>query len=96
MRETRGEGSAGAPTRPALEQSSRALKGLRKRYVYGDFCNGRLRALTPRLGGAKRDRGIGLRVPSLTSFGEGPGGSLYATSLNGPVFRVVSKRGGNR
>ena len=75
---------------------ARALKGLRKRYVYGDFCNGRLRALTPRLGGAKRDRGIGLRVPSLTSFGEGPGGSLYATSLNGPVFRVVSKRGGNR
>lgn len=75
---------------------ARALKGLRKRYVYGDFCDGRLRALTPRLGGAKRDRRIGLRVPSLTSFGEGPGGSLYATSLNGPVFRIVSKRGGKR
>ena len=71
---------------------SRALKGLFKRYVYGDYCNGKLRAFTPRLGGARRDRGLGLTVPSLTSFGEGRGGALYATSQNGPVFRVVSTR----
>jgi glucose/arabinose dehydrogenase len=75
---------------------ARSLKGLFKRYVYGDFCAGKLRAFTPKLGGAKRDRGLGLRVPSLTSFGEGPGGSLYATSLDGPVLRVVSKRGKKR
>jgi len=79
---------------------TRSLKPLFKRYVYGDFCDGRLRAFTPKLGGAKRDRRIGLRVPSLTSFGEGPGGSLYATSLNGPVFRILAtkakRRGGKR
>jgi glucose/arabinose dehydrogenase len=75
---------------------ARSLKGLFKRYVYGDYCNGKLRSFTPRLNGAKRDRGLGLNVPSLTSFGEGPGGSLYATSQNGPVFRVVSTRGRKR
>ena len=75
---------------------ARSLKGLFKRYVYGDYCNGKLRSFTPRLNGAKRDRGLGLTVPSLTSFGEGPGGSLYATSQNGPVFRVVSTRGRKR
>jgi hypothetical protein len=75
----------------------RSLKGLFKRYVYGDFCDGRLRSFTPKLGGAKRDRRIGLQVPSLSSFGEGPGGALYATSLNGPVFRIVpTKRGRKR
>jgi glucose/arabinose dehydrogenase len=70
----------------------RSLKGLFKRYVYGDFCSGKLRSFTPKLGGAKNDRGTGLRVRSLSSFGEGPGGALYATSLDGSVFRFVRGR----
>jgi glucose/arabinose dehydrogenase len=71
---------------------SKKLKSLRGRYVYGDFCIGKLRSLVPGLGGAKKDRAAGVRVPSLSSFGLGPGGSLYATSLNGPVFKLVGKR----
>jgi hypothetical protein len=71
---------------------ARSLKGLRGRYVYGDHCAGKLRSFIPRLGGARKDRGLGLEVPMLSSFGEGPGGKLYATSLNGPVFRFVRKR----
>jgi glucose/arabinose dehydrogenase len=70
----------------------RSLKGLFGRYVYGDFCVGRIRSFIPKLGGARKDRGAGARVESLSSFGEGPGGKLYATSLNGPVFRFVGKR----
>ena len=46
----------------------------------------------PGLGGAKKDRALGVRVPMLSSFGQGPGGSLYATSLNGPVFKLVGKK----
>jgi glucose/arabinose dehydrogenase len=71
---------------------SKKLKSLRGRYVYGDFCIGKLRSLVPELGGAKKDRAVGVRVPSLSSFGLGPGGTLYATSLNGPVFKLVGKR----
>jgi glucose/arabinose dehydrogenase len=68
------------------------LRSLLGRYIYGDFCVGKLRSLIPRLGGARRDRRVGARVPMLSSFGEGRNGSLFATSLNGPVFRVVPVR----
>ena len=71
---------------------SKQLKSLRGRYVYGDFCVGKLRSLVPGLGGAKKDRRLGVRVPSLSSFGLGPGRSVYATSLNGPVYKLVGKR----
>jgi glucose/arabinose dehydrogenase len=64
------------------------LKGMRGRYVYGDFCVGKIRSLVPGLGGARKDRGTGVNVPMLSSFGEGQGGAIYATSLNGPVYRL--------
>ena len=68
------------------------LRSLAHRYVYGDFCTGKIRSLIPRLGGARKDRGTGLRVRDLSSFGETAGGKLYATSLDGPVFRFVRRR----
>jgi glucose/arabinose dehydrogenase len=69
-----------------------SLRALRRRYVYGDFCTGKIRSLIPTLGGARKDRGTGLNVRGLSSFGEGPGGKLFATSLDGPVFRIVTRR----
>jgi Glucose / Sorbosone dehydrogenase len=72
--------------------SDRRLRSLLGRYIYGDFCVGKLRSLIPRLGGARKDRRVGARVPMLSSFGEGRNGALFATSLNGPVFRVVPGR----
>ncbi|HEX6587219.1 MAG TPA: PQQ-dependent sugar dehydrogenase [Solirubrobacterales bacterium] len=68
------------------------LRGLFRRYVYGDFCAGWIRSLIPDPAGARKDRRTGLRVPSLSSFGEGTDGALYATSLDGPVFRFVRRR----
>ena len=70
----------------------RRLRGLFHRYVYGDFCTGKVRSLIPRPRGARRDRGTGLRVRSLSSFGETADGKLYATSLAGPVFRFGRRR----
>jgi glucose/arabinose dehydrogenase len=64
---------------------------IRGRYLFGDFCNGKLRTLVPDLARARKVRSLGVTVPALTSFGEGPDGSLYATSLNGPVYRVRGK-----
>jgi glucose/arabinose dehydrogenase len=66
----------------------RHLRRLRGRYVYGDYCSGELRSFRPRLKGARGDRSLGLRVPELSSFGEGRRGKLYATSLAGPVYRL--------
>ena len=68
------------------------LRPLFHRYLYGDFCTGKIRSLIPRLGGARKDRGTGLRVRDLSSFGEGADGTLYATSLDGPVYRLIRKR----
>jgi glucose/arabinose dehydrogenase len=65
------------------------LKALRGRYLYGDFCAGQLRSFVPGRGGARDDRPVGLTVPDLSSFGEDGQGRIYATSLSGPVFRLV-------
>ena len=61
------------------------------RYLYADFGAGRLRSLKPHLGGAKGDRGLGIGVQSPASFGHGPDGAIYITSLTtGKLFRLVS------
>jgi glucose/arabinose dehydrogenase len=68
----------------------RALPTLYGRYLYGDFCEGELRSFTARPGrAATDDRPLGPIVPALSSFGEDAAGHLYATSLEGPVYRLV-------
>ncbi len=68
------------------------LRSLFHRYVYGDFCTGKVRSLIPDTSGARRDKATGVRVRDLSSFGEGATGALYATSLDGPVYRFVRRR----
>lgn len=66
-----------------------SLRGSRYfgRYVYGDFCDGRLR-----LAKLRRPRSAsrlsGLQVSSLASFGEDGRGRVYAISLEGPIYRI--------
>ncbi|HEX4305567.1 MAG TPA: PQQ-dependent sugar dehydrogenase [Solirubrobacterales bacterium] len=67
------------------------LPSLHGRYVYADYCEGRLRALTPHLHRASADHQLGLSVPSPTSFGEDDAHHLYVTSQTGPVYRLVTK-----
>lgn len=68
------------------------LRTLRGRYLYGDFCDGELRSFVADPGGADGNRRLGLGVPLLSSFGLGRGGKLYATSLEGPVYRLRPSR----
>jgi glucose/arabinose dehydrogenase len=68
-----------------------SLPSLAGRYVYGDFCAGELRSFVPSVGGARGDRPLGLNVSGLSSFGEDAAGHVYATSLDGPVFRLVGE-----
>jgi glucose/arabinose dehydrogenase len=67
------------------------LPSLHGRYVYADYCEGQLRALTPHLHHASGDHKLGLSVPSPTSFGEDDAHHLYVASQDGPVYRLVSR-----
>ena len=67
------------------------LTGLAGRYVYGDYCTGALRSFRIAGGKATGDRGTGLRVSQLSSFGEDARGRVYATSLDGPVYRLTPR-----
>jgi glucose/arabinose dehydrogenase len=58
------------------------------RYVYGDFCDGRLRLAHLRRPNAGSRRGTSLVVSHLVSFGEDSRGRVYAVSLDGPVYRL--------
>jgi len=62
------------------------LGDLYGRYVYGDVCIGELRSFLPAAPFAT-DRGEGIRVEFLNSFGEDSCGRLYAVSGEGPVYR---------
>jgi hypothetical protein len=64
-----------------------ALPELAGTYVYGDYCTGDLSgAVLP--GGAPH--ALGLNVPGLSGFGEDACARVYATSLNGPVYRLAT------
>ena len=68
------------------------LPALAGRYVYGDFCVGRLRSAKLSAGSAQGDAAIpGLKkVEQLSSFGEDARGRVYVTSLNGQVYRLAA------
>jgi hypothetical protein len=70
----------------------RSVPALYGRYVFGDFCRGRIESARLRPGGASAQRTTALRVPSLSSFGEDARGRVYATSLDGPVYRFAAGR----
>jgi glucose/arabinose dehydrogenase len=64
------------------------LRGLQGAYVYGDVCDGRIRALARARGKPLCHRDLGLRLPGLVSFAEDHDGELYALSLAGGVYRL--------
>lgn len=69
------------------------LRSLYGRYLWGDLCVGDLRSFTadpeeP----ARDDRRLGPSVDRLASFGEGADGTIYAVSIQGPVFELAPAR----
>jgi len=66
----------------------RAIAGLQGAYLFGDYCNGDVRALVQQGGRVVAERSLGVDVPSLSSFGQRADGELYALSLGGPVIRL--------
>ncbi len=70
----------------------RGVPALYGRYVYGDYCEGHIRAATLRAGHRTTGKALSLpKVGGLSSFGEDAAGRVYATSLNGPVYRIAAR-----
>ena len=68
------------------------LPALRGQYVYGDFCDGRIRVARLRAEGADDDRTAKLpKVGAISSFGEDARGRVYVTSLDGSVYRLTQE-----
>jgi glucose/arabinose dehydrogenase len=67
------------------------LRALAGEYVYGDYCLGRIHAVRLGPGSARANHSLGLYVSQLSSFGEDAGGRVYATSLDGPVYRLAAR-----
>jgi glucose/arabinose dehydrogenase len=58
------------------------------KYVYGDYCQSRLRISSIRARNAP-SRALRAQVSTLVSFGEDGLGRVYAVSLEGPVYRLT-------
>lgn len=69
------------------------MPALAGRYLYGDFCSGKITALTVESGRVTASDGLGLVVPELTSFGVDDARRVYVMSLRGDVYRLDPKPG---
>jgi glucose/arabinose dehydrogenase len=64
-----------------------AVPSAQGRYFYGDFCTGSLWSFKAGNGRLSAPRGEG-KIGNLSSFGEDGNGGLYATSLDGSLYRL--------
>jgi len=69
----------------------RRIPALAGRYLYGDFCAGKITAITVDNGRIATSGDLGLVVPELASFGVDGSGRTYVMSLRGEVFRIDPK-----
>jgi glucose/arabinose dehydrogenase len=66
-----------------------AIPELDGSYLFGDFCDPRIRALRPAGEGAYAPVDLGVEVPALVSFGTDASGEVYVLGLDGSVARLV-------
>jgi glucose/arabinose dehydrogenase len=69
------------------------LPALAGRYLYANLSSGLIQAVRLGRGTAFDDRSTGLRAPGLTSFGEDGCGRVYATTLDGILYRLSQGEG---
>jgi glucose/arabinose dehydrogenase len=69
------------------------VPALAGRYLYGDFCSGRITSLTVERGRVTASERLGLVVRQLTSFGVDDARRVYVMSLGGDVYRLDPKPG---
>lgn len=67
----------------------RAVPRLRGRYVFGDYCSGRIWSVALTGGRAVGKRLEPARAPMLVSFGEDARGELYVLTQTGAIYRIA-------
>jgi glucose/arabinose dehydrogenase len=67
-----------------------ANPGLAGAYLYGDYCSGRIWALTQGANGAWQSRLLLESGLSISSFGEDEAGEIYVVDLGGAVYRIAA------
>jgi glucose/arabinose dehydrogenase len=71
----------------------RNVPSLNGRYVYSDFCDGRIRSARLRAGRVAQGRPLALpKLGQVSSFGEDNSGRVYVVSLAGSVYRLAAPR----
>jgi glucose/arabinose dehydrogenase len=65
-----------------------AVPAARGRYFYGDYCAGTIWSFRVGAHGRASAAAVSGQVPSLSSFGVDGNGELYATSLDGALYRL--------
>ena len=68
-----------------------AIDDLRGAYVYGDYCDGQVRALVKKGGKVVQEEELGAEVAGMTSFGQDAAGELYVLTLDKGLFKIVPK-----
>src|SRR5207245_336055 len=64
------------------------LPGLAGRYLFGDYCDGKIHSMLVVDGKATDVRELGLTVPTLSSFGVDGRGRVYVVATDGGVYRL--------
>ena len=65
-----------------------AIPGLGGAYLFGDYCQGDVRALRVRDGEVSEERTFDAHVDQVVSFAEDADGEVYALSLQGGIYRL--------
>jgi glucose/arabinose dehydrogenase len=65
------------------------VPGAAGRYFYGDYCNGKVWSFKPAGGKVTAAHIEPFKIASLSSFGEDGNGELYATSLDGGLYKLT-------
>jgi hypothetical protein len=84
------EGGACAVIGGVVLRDSR-IPALAGRYLYGDFCAGKIEMVSVEDGRVTESGELGLVVPELSSFGVDGAGRIYVMSLKGDVYRLDPK-----
>jgi glucose/arabinose dehydrogenase len=71
----------------------RRLPALTGRYLFADYCTGRVTAIAVTDGRVTDEDDLGLTVPQLASFGVDGVGRVYVVSTAGGVYRLDPKTG---
>ena len=66
-----------------------AIPDLRGAFIYGDYCDGQVRALTQVDGEVTAQRLLGVATGQLTGFAEDLGGELYVLNLAGEIIKIT-------